>query len=87
MILTHSSISGLRPLAELTSCCADAALFNLPDYCVLERKILGFGPRRIHVESTVVSRSTDRGVIVIATWTPTTVVPHIKMLDRGDGPG
>jgi hypothetical protein len=55
MFLTHSSMTGLRALAELTSRRPDAAtaIFNLPDYRVLETKILGFGQRRIHVESSV----------------------------------
>jgi transposase len=52
-------------LTELTSRCADAAtaIFNLPDYRVLETEILGFGQRRIHVESTVESGCPDCGVI------------------------
>ncbi|WP_364748869.1 transposase family protein [Arthrobacter sp. LAR12-1-1.1] len=52
-------------MTELTSRCADAAtaIFNLPDYRVLETEILGFGQRRIHVESTVESGCPDCGVI------------------------
>ena len=58
-------MTGLRALTELTSRCADAAtaIFNLPDYRVLETEILGFGQRRIHVESTVESGCPDCGVI------------------------
>lgn len=52
-------------MTELTSRCPDAAtaIFNLPDYRVLETEILGFGQRRIHVESTVESGCPDCGVI------------------------
>ncbi|MFH5878428.1 ISL3 family transposase [Arthrobacter sp. NA-172] len=52
-------------MTELTSRCPDAAtaIFNLPDYRVLSTEILGFGQRRIHVESTVESGCPDCGVI------------------------
>ena len=58
-------MTGLRALTELTSRRPDAAtaIFNLPDYRVLETEILGFGQRRIHVESTVESGCPDCGVI------------------------
>lgn len=52
-------------MTELTSRCPDAAtaIFNLPDYRVLSTEILGFGQRRIVVESTVESGCPDCGVI------------------------
>lgn len=45
----------LRALTESTSPRTDAAtaIFNLADYRVLETETLGFGPRTIHVESTL----------------------------------
>jgi transposase len=65
MFLTHSSMTGLRALTELTSPRTDAAtaIFNLPDYRVLETEILGFGQRRIHIESTTESGCPACGVI------------------------
>jgi transposase len=52
-------------LTELTSPRPDAAtaIFNLPDYRVLETEILGFGQRRIHIESTTESGCPACGVI------------------------
>lgn len=52
-------------MTELTSRCPDAAtaIFNLPDYRVLSTEILGFGRRRILVESIVESGCPDCGVI------------------------
>lgn len=52
-------------MTEPTSRCPDAAtaIFNLPDYRVLSTEILGFGQRRILVESTVESGCPDSGVI------------------------
>ncbi|WP_258190871.1 ISL3 family transposase [Arthrobacter sp. PAMC25284] len=52
-------------MTELTSRCPDAAtaMFNLPDYLVLSTEILGFGQRRILVESIVESGCPDCGVI------------------------
>ncbi len=63
--MTHSSMTGLRALNELTLVNPDAAttIFNLEDYRVLETQILEYGQRRIHVESTVESSCPDCGVI------------------------
>jgi hypothetical protein len=65
MFLTHSSMTGLRVLAELTSPYLDAAtaIFNLPDYRVVETGIPGFGQRRINAESTTESGCPACGVI------------------------
>jgi transposase len=64
-VLTHSSLTGLRALNELTLVHPDAAttIFNLDDYRVLATQTLSFGQRRIHIESTVESGCPGCGVI------------------------
>ncbi|MDJ0316234.1 transposase family protein [Arthrobacter antibioticus] len=63
--MTHSSMTGLRALTELTLVHPDAAttIFNLEDYRVLGTQILDHGKRRIYVESTVESGCPGCGVI------------------------
>ena len=52
-------------MTELTAARPDAAtaIFNLPDYRVLNADILTFGQRRIHVETTIESGCPSCGVI------------------------